>query len=180
MKNLFKFLLVIVAIGLICKLFPSNESQDLSRVSPSPSVNSTSSGIIPQAYATSTTIIPSDMVAYLKSSTVYSPYYNANKKFAVYYTNSKNPDSLPFLNALNPIINDNSYKQYYNFMQIALNTSELRFSNMDELKMHMDFMHLCHAFCIVNPVSNNLFYYDSLDANNAAKLPTLFADLKNW
>lgn len=173
MSNFVKFILCVVAIILILKFIPHNENKN------SPVATSSSSTIAPQAYVSSIAKIPADIVEYVKRSTMYGNYYNANKKFVIYMTGSNFPQAQAFISALTPIINDSSYQQYYNFVPLDINSKQT-FSNIEDSQKYIDFESLCHEFCIVNPVSNELFYFDGIGEAEAAKLPTVFADLKNW
>lgn len=182
MNGILKFILFVVAIIIISKFMTHSPVQNpVNKSNPSTSINTqTSVSTIPQAYASTSAKISSDIVDYLKKSPKYGAYYNANKKFAIYFTGANCPYAQTFVNAMNSIVNNSAAQQYYNFFPIDVNQGAQRFSSMEEAQKDVNFNNLCHEFCIVNPKSNELFYFDGIGEEEAAKLPTLFADLKNW
>lgn len=124
--------------------------------------------------------IPERISNYLKTSTQYSTYYNANKKFGIYFTGADCPHLQAFDSAMNSIINDSNYQQYYNFRDINVNQGIQTFTSKEEAQNDVDFNDMCQAFCIVNPNKNEIFYIDGVGEAEAAKLPYIFDNLKTW
>jgi len=160
MNNFLKFLYACAFIALLIKVFPQTTPV--------------------AGYQTKT--ISADTVNYLKTSAQYSPYYNGNKKFAVYYTGMDCPHGQAFASAMNEIAANSNYQQNYNFSvtNISGNSLQKTFSSMQEAKMDGKFMDLCQQFCIVNPKTGGIYSLSTADERTAAELTTLFNRLQNW
>lgn len=141
--------------------------------------------------STDTVVIPTQVVEYLKTSEKYANYYGANKKFAIYFTGANCPYAQAFQSAMEPIVNDVSYQQYYNFLARDANQTSEVFTvsgtspgepNQAAIQANneINFRNLCHEFCIVNPVKNEIFYIKGVGEKEAAKIATVFFNLKNW
>lgn len=124
--------------------------------------------------------IPEKVNNYLKISTQYSTYYNSDKKFGIYFIGANCPHAQAFDNAMNPIVNDPNYQQYYNFMAIDINQGIQTFTSKEEAQNYIDFNDLCKEFCIVNPNKKEIFYIDGVGEAEATKLPYIFDSLKTW
>jgi len=172
MNRFYKALFIVIMIfSLIAVAYLVSSS------SPSKAPQSDS---IPAAYVSSSAKIPSGVVEYLKKAPKYANYYGANKKFAIYYTGANCPYGAAFSDSVKNIASDPSYQQSYYFLPIDISQMGGRFANREEAQNDIDFNKLCHEFCIVNPVKNELFFIDGVGEEEAAKVPTIFSDLKNW
>ena len=141
---------------------------------------SSSATAAPVDYAKTTKKIPPQTVEFLKASKTYSSYYSANKKFAIYFTGMDCPYGQAFSTAMAPLVSDPSYQAYYSFMPTVAKQGFVAYASQEEANKQLAFDNLCHEFCIINPVKDEIYYLDGVGAEDAANMKKTFDDLKNW
>lgn len=129
-----------------------------------------------------TNTLAPDTVDYLKSSAQYAPYYNAGKKFAVYYTGMDCPHGEAFATIVDAIAANPKHQKNYNFCATVIsgNTLQKQFATVEEAQKEGKFMDKCQQFCIVNPKNGGIYSLNRADEKEAQDLPHLFTTLKDW
>ncbi len=122
--------------------------------------------------------IPENTVNYVKTKSEYKELYT-DKKFAIYYVGADCPYAQTFIDTVEPLKNSTEYSDKYNFYpQQAAGLKE--FSSLEEAQADVDFSNMCNEFCIVNPAKNQIFSIDGIGSEEAAKLGSIFEQLKDW
>lgn len=122
--------------------------------------------------------LPETTVTYLKTKSEFKELYT-DKKFAIYYVGADCPYAQLFINTINPLKEDPSYSEKYNFYPQSVLGME-QFKTMEDAQASIDFSNTCQEFCIVNPATNEIFTIDGIGEKEAAKLPNIMEQLKNW
>lgn len=175
MWNLFKLLIIVGLVLWVAKLFTGDATH--TKVS---TTSLSSVGTNAKSYAPNIAAIPPEVAEYVKTATKYNGLYNENKKFAVYFTGMDCPYGQSFANSINEIANNPTYQQYYNFLPLQAVRME-SFTSREDADNNSAFYNLCHEFCIVNPIKNELYAIEGgVGEEEAAKVQTTFEDLKNW
>lgn len=130
-------------------------------------------------FAAETIEIPAGIAHYLENSLFYGNYYNENKKFVVYYTGSKTPYPTSFAPAFEEITKKPIYSSEYAFLPQEFG-KKIEFSDEKEAKRDAEFREICRQFCIVNPVTNELFYIDGIGDDDVREIGNIFDGLQGW
>ena len=122
--------------------------------------------------------IPENVVTYLKTGSEYKDLYT-DKKFTIYYVGADCPYAQAFIDAIDPIKNDAEYSSAYNFYaQEAAGFKQ--FATMEDAQNDVSFSNLCHEFCVVNPVKDEIFAIDGIGYEEASKIADILEQLKDW
>lgn len=122
--------------------------------------------------------IPTDIVKYLKTTSEYKNLYT-DKKFVIYYVGADCPYAQAFMDKIDPIRNDPTYTEFYNFYPEAASGTK-QYSTLNEAQRSVEFSNLCQEFCIVNPLANELFTINGIGYNETEKLLDILNQIKNW
>ncbi len=122
--------------------------------------------------------LPDNTVTYLKTKSEFKEFYT-DKKFAVYYVGADCPYAQIFIDTITPLKDNPSYSEKYNFYpQSVLGMKQ--FDTMEDAQASVDFSNTCQEFCIVNPATNEIFTIDGIGETEAAQLPSIMEQLKDW
>ncbi len=122
--------------------------------------------------------LPDNVTQYLKTTSEYKDLYS-NKKLAIYYVGADCPYAQAFIDAIDPLREDSSYSEKYNFYPQAASGSKT-FSTMEEAQADVDFSNICQEFCIIHPIKNQVFTINGIGYDEATKLGSIFEQLKDW
>ena len=69
--------------------------------------------------------------------------------------------------------------EYYKFHAESVSGIHWYKSNQ-EAQSALQFLNLCHEFCVVNPIKNEIFSIDGVGTEEAQKIGSILEQLKNW
>lgn len=122
--------------------------------------------------------LPDATVNYLKTKSDYKDLYT-DKKFAIYYVGADCPYAQAFIDNIEPLKDNSEIAEKYNFYPEEA-TGMKTYDSQEDAKAAIDFSNKCQEFCIVNPNTNEIFTIDGIGNKEAAKLSSIFEQLKNW
>lgn len=164
-----KRILVIAAIAVIFLfglLYSRNESSQAMTV--------------PDLYADTSAKISPTMEKYLKTNPRYSDLYEKDKKIAIYFTEIDRPFSRCFIKAINSVIKDPKYQQFYNFVPGEDRRGIKMYATKEEKINEEKFNRLCYKLCIVNPSKKEIYALGWRDEKKSANILAVFENLKDW
>lgn len=121
--------------------------------------------------------LPDDIVTYLKTQSDYKEHYS--KKLAIYYIGADCPYAQAFITTIEPLKNDPTYSEQFNFYPEQASGMKT-YSTMEEAQTAINFSNTCQEFCIINTETNQIFTINGIGDSEAAKLPEIFEQLKDW
>ena len=172
MANFFKCLVIftIITIAVLnISSTKSNKLQPLNKNLVSGNLNNINDFIKP---------LPEDVINFLKTSSDYREIYN-DKKVVIYFTGADCPYGKLFEKSINEFRQYSHSNEYYKFHAEFASGIHWYKSNQ-EAQSALQFLNLCHEFCIVNPIKNEIFSIDGVGTEEAQKIGSILEQLKNW
>ena len=173
MANLLKCLILLIVIIIVVSVLNTNSKNDRLLSSPKSFVSISLSDI-----NHSIKPLPEEVINYLKTSSNYKNVYN-DKKVVIYFTGADCPYGKVFEKSINEFRKNSSSNVYFKFHTESASGIRWYKSNQ-EAKAALQFSNLCHEFCVVNPVKNEIFSIDGVGIEEAQKIGAILEQLKNW
>lgn len=171
MANLLKCLILLIVI--IVSVLNINSKNDRLLSSPKSFVSISLSDI-----NHSIKPLPNEVIDFLKTSSDYKDIYK-DKKVVIYFTGADCPYGKVFEKSINEFRKNSASNVYFKFHTESASGIRWYKSNQ-EANAALQFSNLCHEFCVVNPVKNEIFSIEGVGTEEAQKIGAILEQLKNW
>lgn len=173
MKNI--FILIVIALCLYGLSLMNNNKQTSESSIPKSSTKISLSALEGIDYAIKD--IPDNVMNYLLNNKFQN--VSKDKKIVRYFAGAGCPYGDAFTNAVRPYSTNSSYSSSYVFYQESLSGFK-RFKNKQIAQADIAFENLCKEFCIINISRHQVFRINGVGYQEAAKVPSIIEQLKDW